>query len=119
MGSEMIKSAFALLTMLIASLVLAGSATTASAHYRHYGHHGCCGPGPPSYVYKSVPKIRPITRYHDVARTNFFYRPHRIVHVTRVQPIVYVHTVTRVHHHLVGIVRPVYQHVTEYLPPRR
>ena len=112
----MLKSVTALFVALLAGLALMGSATSASAHYQH---HGCCGPIPPTYVYNTVHKVRHVTRYHDVSRTNYVYRTHRIVHVTRVQPVIYVHNVTRIHHHTVGIVRPVYEHVTQYLPPRK
>ena len=113
----MLRSFYALLVALIAGWALVGSATTASAHYRH---SGCCGgPIPPTYVYKTVHKVSRITRYHDVSRTKYVYRIHPIVHVTRVQPVVYVHAVTRVHHHIVSVVRPVYRRVTQYLPPRR
>jgi len=40
------------------------------------------------------------------------------VHVTRIQPVVHVHNVTRVHTRLVGVPYPVHHHVTQWLPPR-
>jgi hypothetical protein len=39
--------------------------------------------------------------------------------VTRIRPIIHVHDVTHVHHKIVGVVRPVHQHVTQWLPARR
>lgn len=113
----MLKFVSGLLVALVAGWLLVGSTTTASAHYRHHG--GCCGPIPPSYVYSTAHKVTHVTRYRDVSRTRYVYQPHRIIHVTRVRPVIYIHTVTRIHHHTIGIVRPVYEHVTEYLPPRR
>ena len=122
----MLKSLFAPIAALFAGFILFGSATEANAHYvlyRHhhhggYGHSGCCGPVPPTYMYKTSNKVTHVTRYRDVSRTHYVYRPHRIIHVTQIRPIVYIHSVTRVHHHTVGIVRPVYQHETRYLPTR-
>lgn len=115
----MLRVLTAFLVAVVAGPMLFGSANGASAHYRHEGRHGCCGPIPPTYVYNTVHAVKHVTRYRDVSRTKYVYRPHRIVHVTEVRPVIYIHSVTRIHHHIVGIVRPVYQHRTEYLPPKR
>jgi hypothetical protein len=112
----MLKFVTALSAALIIGWALVGSATTASARHRH---HGCCGPIPPSYTYKTKKVYKNITRHHDVWRTRYVKRTKRIVHVTRIQPIVHVHNVTRVHTRIVGVVHPVHQRVTQWLPPRR
>ena len=111
----MLKCVTALSAALIAGFALVGSATDASAGHRR---HGCCGPIPPSYTYKTKKVHTHITRHRDVTRTKYVQRIKRIVHVTRVQPIVHVHKVTRVHTRIVGIVHPVHHHVTQVLPPR-
>jgi hypothetical protein len=112
----MLKFATALAAALVIGWALVGSATTASAG--HHRHHGCCGPIPPSYTYKTKNVYKNITRHHDVYRTKYFKRYHRIVHVTRIQPIVHVHNVTRVHTRLVGVVHPVHERATQWLPAR-
>src|SRR3979411_2808444 len=95
----MLKFVTALFAALIIGWALVGSATTASARHRH---HGCCGPLPPSYTYKTRNVYKNITRHHDVWRTRYVKRIKPIVHVTRIRPIVHVHNVTRVHTKLVG-----------------
>ena len=84
----MLKFVTALSAALIIGWALVGSATTASA--RHH-RHGCCGPLPPSYTYKTKNVYKHITRHHDVWRTRYFKRIKPIVHVTRIRPIVHVH----------------------------
>jgi hypothetical protein len=76
------------------------------------------GPIPPSYTYKTKKVYKNITRYRDVWRTKYVKRTKRIVHVTRIQPIIHVHNVKRVHTKIVGVVHPVHQRVTQYLPAR-
>ena len=112
----MLKSVTALSAALIVAGTLIGSASPASA--RHNRHHGCCGPLPPSYTYKTKHVYKHVTRHHDVWRTRYFKRIKPIVHVTRIQPIVHVRNVTRVHTRVVGVVRPVHHHVMQVLPPR-
>ncbi|HEV7600074.1 MAG TPA: hypothetical protein VGO49_07410 [Bradyrhizobium sp.] len=112
----MLKFVTALSAALIIGGALVGSATTASAGYRH---HGCCGPIPPSYTYNTKNVYKKITRHHDVWRTKYVKRTKHIVHVTRIQPIVHVHNVTRVHTRIVGVVHPVHQRVTQWLPARK
>lgn len=111
----MLKFVTALSAALIAGSVLVGSATTASAGSRD---HGCCGPVPPSYTYKTKKVYKNITRHRDVWRTKYVKRVKPIVHVTRIQPIVRVHNVTRVHTRIVGVVYPVHRRVTQWLPAR-
>lgn len=112
----MLKSVTALSAALIMGWALVGSATTASAGYRH---HGCCGPVPPSYTYKVKKVYKNITRHRDVWRTKYVKRTKRIVHVLRIQPIIHIHNVTRVHTKIVGVVYPVHQRVTQYLPAKK
>lgn len=111
----MLKAGSALFAALIFGWTLVGSAATANAGQRR----GCCGPLPPSYTYKTKNVYKNITRHHDVYRTKYVKRIKPIVHVTRIQPIVRVHNVTRVHTNIVGVVYPVHQRLTEYLPARR
>ena len=113
----MLKFATALSAALIIGWALVGSAATASAG--HHRHHGCCGPLPPSYTYKTKKVHKHITRYRDVHRTRYFKRIKPIIHVTRIQPVLHVHKVTRVHTRIVGVPYPVHHHVTRWLPPIR
>lgn len=112
----MLRFVTALSAALIAGSALVGSATTASAGGKH---RGCCGPIPPSYTYKTKKIFKNVTHHRDVYRNKYVKRIKRIVHVTRIQPIVRVHNVTRVHTRIVGVVHPVHQRVTQWLPPRR
>ena len=112
----MLRFATALSAAVVIGWALVGSASPASAG--HHRHHGCCGPLPPSYHYKTRNVYRNVTRHHDVYRTRYVKRIKPIVHVTRIQPIVHVHNVTRVHTNLVGVVYPVHHHVTQVLPTR-
>ena len=114
---------FKFVTVLSGAFVVAwaliGTATDASAHHRR--GHGCsgCGPFPPSYTYKTKVVHKHITKYRDVQRTKYVPRPKPIIHVTRIQPVVHLHKVTRVHTRLVGVPYPVHHHVTQWLPPVR
>lgn len=112
----MLKLVTALSGALIVGWALVGSATDANAGHRR---HGCCGPIPPSYTYKTKKVHKHVTRYRDVHRTKYVKRIKPIVHVTRLQPVLHVHKVTRVHTRIVGVVHPVHQHVTQVLPPMR
>lgn len=112
----MLKLVTALFAALIAAWAFVGSATDANAGHRR---HGCCGPIPPSYTYKTRTVHKNITRYRDVQRTRYVKRIHPIVHVTRIQPVVHVHQVTRVHTRIVGVPYPVHHGVMQVLPPRR
>lgn len=109
------KLVTALSGALIVGWALAGSASDANAGHRR---HGCCGPIPPSYTYKTKKVHKHITRYRDVHRTRYVKRIKPTVHVTRIQPVVHVHKVTRVHTRIVGVPYPVHRHVTQWLPPR-
>jgi hypothetical protein len=113
----MLKAVTCLSAALIAGFALVGSATDASAGYRHRG--GCCGPIAPAYTYKVKKVYKNVTHYRDVHRTKYVQRIKRIVHVTRIQPIIHVHNVTRVHTRIVGVVHPVHQQMVQYLPPKR
>lgn len=112
----MLKLVSALFAGLIAGWALVGSTTTASAHYRHYG---CCGPVAPSYIFKTKKVYKNYTHVRNVWRTKYVKRNHLIVHVTRIQPIVHVHNITRVHTKVVGMVRNVHVWKTKYLPAKK
>jgi hypothetical protein len=111
----MLKFATALSAALIIGWALVGSAATASAGYRKAG---CCGPLPPSYSYSTKNVYKHITRHHDEYRTKYVKRTKRYVHVTRIQPIVHIHNVKRVHTKLVGVEHPVHERTTQYLPAK-
>ena len=112
----MIKVVTAMAVSLTAGWVLAGSATGASA--RGY-YPGCnCGPNSSSRYYKTVHPAKFVTRYHDVSVTKHEHRIHRVINVTRVQPIIHIHQVTRVHHHTVILTRNAYEYVTQQAAPR-
>lgn len=112
----MLKCVTALSAALIAVWAFVGTATDANAGSKR---HGCCGPIPPSYTFKTKKIHKHVTHYRDVQRTKYFKRIKPIVHVTRIQPVVHVHRVTRVHTRLVGVPYPVHRHVTQWLPPQR
>ncbi|MEJ0074342.1 MAG: hypothetical protein WDO17_02660 [Alphaproteobacteria bacterium] len=115
----MLKFVTALSAALIVGWALVGSAGTASADgYRHGGYGGCCGPIRPSYSTNTVYKHKHIKKYHDVYRHKYFKRYKKYVHITKVQPIIHVHKVTRVHTKLIGVVVPVHKRMTKWLPPR-
>jgi hypothetical protein len=112
----MLKFVTALSAALILGWGLVGGVTTASAHERHCGS---CGPIPPSYSYSTKTVNKYITHHHDVTRTKYVKRIKRIVHVTRIQPIIHIHNVTRVHTNIVGVVYPVHERTTQWLPAKR
>lgn len=112
----MLKPVAALSAALIMGWAFVGSATTAHAGYKG---RGCCGPLPPSYTYKTKKVHKYIKRYRDVHRTKYFKRIKRHIHVTRIQPVIHVHKVTRVHTKLVGVIKPVHVKVTKWLPPKK
>jgi hypothetical protein len=116
----MFKSITAVFAAVIAGSVLVGSATTASAGYGYgHRHHGCCGPIAPTYHYKTKRIYKHVTRYHDTWRTKYVPRIHRIVNVTRYQPIINIHKVNRIHTKIVGVVHNRYEHRAVWLRPIR
>jgi hypothetical protein len=113
----MFKSVTTLFAALIASLVFVGSATTAGAGYGYgHRHHGCCRPIAPTYHYKTKKIYKNVTRYHDSWR-KYVPRIHRIVNVTRYQPIINIHKVYRIHTDIVGVVHNRYEHRVQWLRP--
>src|ERR1700745_2364246 len=58
----------------------------------------------PSYNDITRTKHRDVrqVKYRDVTRTHYVRHINRIVTVTQVQPVVRVHTVTRVHHQIIA-----------------
>ncbi len=111
----MLKVTSALIFASIAGAALIGGVGSASA-----GHHAdCCGPIPPTETSSTVEKVSHVTRYHDEWKKNFVDRTKLYVHVTRVQPVVYVHNVLRVHYVTVPVIRPVHVARVEYLPPQQ
>ena len=93
--------------------LVAGSATSASAH-----RCGSCGAPPaPTTIYKTVHPAQYMTKYHDVSKTKLVHHVHRITTIVRVQPILHIHEVTRVHHHTVVTVSNSYSRETEHLSP--
>ena len=115
----MIKVVTALTAALVAGWVVAGSATSASAHYRGPSSPRChaCGPLPTTVHVNTVHTSKSYTRYHDESVYRHVPRYHRIVTVTRIQPVVHILNVTRIHHRTVYFVKDTYAHRTEHLPP--
>jgi hypothetical protein len=70
------------------------------------------------YRYNTVQRVQNVTRYNDVMRTQYVRHINRIVNVTRVQPVIYTHLVTRIHDRPVFSVRNVYLNETRMLPAR-
>jgi hypothetical protein len=116
----MLKFVTSLSAALIVGWALVGSATTASAggYGKGYGGKGCCGPLPPSYKSHTVYKHKHIKKYRDVWKHQYFKRYKKHIHVTKIQPIIHVHKVTRVHTKLIGVVVPVHKKITTHLPPK-
>jgi hypothetical protein len=115
----MYKLITSLAAAVIVGLALVGSATIADAKgYRHGGGGGCCGPIPPSYSSNTVYKHRHRTTYRDVWRHEYFKRYHKHIHITKIQPILHLHKVTRIHTKRIGVIVPVHKHITERLHER-
>jgi hypothetical protein len=101
----MLKTVSTLFAALIAAWVFVGSAAPAKAETTH--------------VYRVIHVNKYVTRYHDVWRTRYVYRVHRIVHVTLIRPIIHVHVVTRIHYRTVAAIHNVNVWVTRWLPARK
>jgi len=71
-----------------------------------------------SYKYKTVQRVRNVTQYKDVNRTNYQKHVNRIINVTRVQPVTRVNVVTRVHHRTVVLHQTQHVAQTATLPTR-
>jgi len=54
-----------------------------------------------TYKYKTVERVKNVTKYKDVNRTRYQKIVNRVVNVTRIQPITRVSMVTRVHNRTV------------------
>ena len=111
------RIATALIATSALGLTIAGAAGIADAHSRP----GCgsCGPVAPTTIYKTVHPSLYSTKYHDVSVTRHVHRVHRVTTVVRVQPILHIHEVTRVHHHTVVTTSQSYHRETEHLSPIR
>jgi hypothetical protein len=110
-------------TALIVGCALAGFTVPASADsYRPShgggGYGGCCGPLPPSHSENTVYKKRHITKYYDVWRHKKFPRYQKHIHTTKIQPILHIHKVTRVHTKLIPYTVPIKVKHTKWLPEK-
>jgi hypothetical protein len=119
----MYKFVTTLSVALIVGLAVASSATTASAdsYGRHGGYgggKGCCGPLPPSFSSNTVYKKKHITKYYDVWRHKKFPRYKKHIHTTKIQPILHIHKVTRVHTKLIPYTVPIKVKLTKRLPDK-
>jgi hypothetical protein len=82
------------------------------------------GPAPEAkayttYVYHTIHPRSYVASYHDVWRTRYVYKIHRVVHITVVKPIVYVKVIPRVHYRTVAVWHRVDVYVRKYYPPHR
>jgi|GEM_PF-2000659 len=116
----MSKFVTALSAGLIIGFAFVGSATTASADSYGGGGYGkgCCGPLPNSYSTNTVYKKRHITTYKDEYRYKKFKRYKKHIHTTKIQPILHIHKVTRVHTKLIPVTVPIKVKLTKRLPDR-
>lgn len=112
----MLDKTSALLVATLAGAALVGVTPDARGGERH---GNCCGPIPPTQTSSTVEKVSHVTRYHDEWKKNYVDRTKLYLHVTRVQPVVYVHNVLRVHYVTVPVIRPVHVSRVEYLPPQQ
>ena len=93
-----------------------GLTTSASAHHGGY-YPGChCGGGT-SYKVRTVHPVSNVFHHHDRSVYNHVTKYHRVVTITRIQPIIKVHNSTTIHHHTIVSVRDVYASKTEHLHP--
>jgi hypothetical protein len=65
-----------------------------------------------------VYKNKHITKYHDVWRHQYFKRYKKHIHITKIQPILHIHKVTRIHTKRIGVIVPVRVRLTQRLPDR-
>jgi hypothetical protein len=114
----MSKFVTALSAGLIVGFAFVGSAVTASADGYRGGGYGCCGPVKPSYSSKTVYKHYHIKKYRDVWRKKHVVKIKRHYHLTKIQPIKHIHTVTRVHTKIVAHVKPKHIYRVAYLKPK-
>jgi hypothetical protein len=70
------------------------------------------------YRYNTVQQVHNVTQYNDVHHTQYVKNIHRIVDVTRVEPVIHTNVVTRIHDRPVFSVRNEYVHQTMMLPTR-
>jgi hypothetical protein len=70
------------------------------------------------YRYNTVQQVRNVTQYNDVHRTQYVRNIHRIVDITRVEPVIHTNVVTRIHDRPVFSVRNEYVQRTTMLPTR-
>ena len=71
-----------------------------------------------SYRYNTVQKVNNVTRYNDRVNTRYVKNIHRIVDVTRVQPVIHTNVVTRIHDRPVITSKTVNLSETKMLPTR-
>jgi hypothetical protein len=106
----MMRIATTICAGLIAGVAVIGATSAADAGCRN------CGPVKPVYNYRTVNQVVNRTQYRDVQRTHYLHKTRHIYNITRVRPIVQVHTVTRVHHHTVPVIRNVNVSSVQRLP---
>lgn len=88
-----------------------GSVDRASAYYGGYHTQTI-------YHVKTIYKHKYVTRYYNRYRTVYVPHYRRIVYVTRIRPVIYVHNVYRIHYRPVAVWHTKVIHVTKYLPAR-
>ena len=114
----MIRLMSVAVAMVFAGWLVVGSTANASAGpYHHLRHCLPCGPLPTTVHVHISHTNKSYTRYHDRAVYQHVPRYHRIVTITKIQPIVHIYDVTRIHHHKVYYVQDTYAHETMHLPP--
>ncbi len=112
----MIKCVTALITTLAAGWLFAAAATAATTRPAICKS---CGPIAPTRHYKTVYPMKMQTHYRDVSVYKTVRRVHRITNVTKIQPIVYIKEITRIHHHTIVRTSNAYERVTQRLTPMR
>lgn len=96
----------------VAGWMVLGSAGGAKARI------GCrtCGPLAPTVRVHTVYNYRTRTIHLNRSVTNYAPRYHRIIDVTRIQPVVDVHRITTTHHHTVFFRKDIHSARVERLP---
>ena len=103
----MLKKMMTLFAAALAVGAVVGSTSSASAHARHYGSAGCCGPVAPIYVHHTSLKVVNKYVHRVVDKTVHFVRPRQIYHVDHVHVLTNVHVFTDTHVTRVG-------HIVDY-----
>ena len=96
----MIKTLTVMVAAFVAGWVMVGSASVASAR-SGAGTCGHCRPLAPTVHVNTVFKYKTKTATLSETKTKRVARYHKIINITRIQPVIRMHKVLVVHHHTI------------------